>query len=577
VKDELVTFVVLDNAGDRLGVVDPDVSLTLIALASEDPTDWNELLDCWPRYSSRAVPEFPSSLPFEVVTRNDAMAAIRNTGQWVMLDLTQKRYLSGIEAQRIERTACFSMHTDEDGKQRDPLSVHLAPWWEIHEQLQQDSLEIIEGLRQSPPRIPPCNREFLFGDPLAEYLAMRTLAIAETPRGRKALSPGSNRRELDDLTIEVHRDWLMSPREELGGMFPRQHLHGGVDWIDRLTWSQRLRFERGGQIVAIAKDFSGYHYGPMGCEEVVMYFDLCRELIHASWMWCQRNALQVSEISSESLACFEGEEMLGATPVGSTVNDLIQFLEEVKTEWLTSPFEGGSPPAFILECSRRRVPRGAGVEIVGMSERQSEQHVVDCDCPICRMMADGFFGPGFTSIDGHHLELDEEFAFSLFETLEHWQAEQDEYAAFSAALEAKERLRQQRVADGDLDEQDEFASVWSGGSLTGGATESDISIPGDHDGNLHLAFLLSEIISELQKPLADSVSDAGKPDFRQQRLIERLNTDFEEFRQSDPSTKSVATDTLSSTLEEVASHHPQLVSRVADFQSRMHEQLRRPT
>ena len=58
-----------------------------------------------------------------------------------------------------------------------------------------------------------------------------------------------------------------------------------------------------------------------------------------------------------------------------------------------------------------RVPRGAGVAIAGMTERESETHEIDCDCPICNMMADGTFGPAFAGIDSHHLELDDEFAF----------------------------------------------------------------------------------------------------------------------------------------------------------------------
>ncbi len=36
-------------------------------------------------------------------------------------------------------------------------------------------------------------------------------------------------------------------------------------------------------------------------------------------------------------------------------------------------------------------------------------------------MYDGMFGVGFTSIDGHHLELDDEFAFSKCETREEWE------------------------------------------------------------------------------------------------------------------------------------------------------------
>lgn len=61
--------------------------------------------------------------------------------------------------------------------------------------------------------------------------------------------------------------------------------------------------------------------------------------------------------------------------------------------------------------------------IQGIHGVESEQYVADCDCPICEMMADGMFGIRFTSIDGHHLELDDEFAFSMHENREAQQRE----------------------------------------------------------------------------------------------------------------------------------------------------------
>jgi len=130
---EMIRFVVRDRKGYWLGIVDSDISTTLVAVASEDPIDWSEVNVCWPRYTSRAVPEFASALPFEIVPRAEAMDAVRKNDAWVILDLVEKRYLSGTATQLLERDACFAMHTDEKGDQHAPLSVHLAPWWELHE------------------------------------------------------------------------------------------------------------------------------------------------------------------------------------------------------------------------------------------------------------------------------------------------------------------------------------------------------------------------------------------------------------------------------------------------------------
>jgi hypothetical protein len=231
----------------------------------------------------------------------------------------------------------------------------------------------------------------------------------------------------------------------------------------------------------------------------------------------------------------------------------MEFLRGVKAEWLAGPCEGNPPSGFILECSRRRVPRAAGVPIAGTAEQQREEHVIDGDCPICEMMADGEFGVAFVGIDGHHLELDDEFAFSLHETREAWEEQQREFAEMAAAIDRK---RAEREAAGER-EPDELASVWS-------SHVSDEPLPGDTGGHLKLAFLLAEIVTVLQS------RNAPRDDIRQ------LNAHFTDFRTCGAAGIAAAGRRLGDHLEALAERYPELISRVADFRSRIDERVRSP-
>jgi hypothetical protein len=543
-SQDSVCAVILDHEACQMAVTNEDIALTLIAVASEDPADWAEMIAYWPRYTTRVVPEFASNLPFEIVDHQQIIHAVSETESWIVLDLVQKRFLSGRAFPPITRDACFAMHTDEKGQQHDPLSIHFAPWWELHEQVDPNE---IDRPRQSPIEVPFVDRDFLFGAPLIHNLAERILQIAKTETGWATIMAGE-RKDLYPLTIEVHRAWLMTPHEELGGQIPRQMLHGGQSWLEKVIWGHRLRFELGrGKLIAAPKHVRNYARGPMGLEEMAIYFDLCRELIGAAWSWCKENLDALAE-------GFINEE---AIDTAKPLDSLIRFLTDVKNEWMNRPLEGGSPPAFIIECSRRRVPRGAGVEIVGMDERESAQHLIDCDCPICQMMADGMFGTGFTAIDGHHLELDDEFAFSTCETLEEWEEKQREFAELSVKFD-RDREERRITAEQHDDDDDEFASAWS-------SPVSEGPLPGDASGNLKLAFLLAEIISVLQ---CGSKANA--------KLIKQLNHDFSSYRTCDHQDRITMAKALSATLERVADLHPELVSRTSDFQSRIEEQLRSP-
>lgn len=527
-----VALAIIDDHECRLGAaIDADVAMTLIAVASEDPACWDDVSVWWPRYQTPAVPEFVDSIPFAATEVDDAVQVLAEAAVWVLIDIVQKRILIGGAFQPVQRDDAFAMVVDDEGKQHWPLSIHLPPWWELH---QPASVDLIRQSREAAIQRPVVNREVLFGNVLLTDLAERVLGIVWSERWHEAIDDGE--RPYHSFTIEVHRDWLMTPREDLGGLMPRQMLHGAHDWLDRIVWGQRLRFEDTGPMIAAPDDVVGYDTAPMGSQEMVIYFDLCRELIGAAWDLCDRNDIQRTPASGEDCR-----------------DTLVEFLRGVKTDWLSSPFEGGSPPSFIIECCRRRVPRGAGVSIVGMADRQTEEHVIDCDCPICNMMADGMFGVGFTSLDGHHLDLDDEFAFSTHETREAWEEQQREFEEMSARFD---RERDEREASGET-EPDEFASAWSG-------IVSDGPIPGDSRGHMQLAFLLAEIVSVLKTAEADP-SD-----------IQQLNADFSDFRTCDSTNVAESGRRLGEHLDLLTERHPDLVSRVADFRGRIDEQVRSP-
>ncbi|TWU02905.1 hypothetical protein [Stieleria varia] len=527
-----IVVAVLDHDECRVGrSVQYDDALTLWAVMSEDPANWDEVAAYWARYRCPVVCEFVDALPIRVSDRTEALAAINGHGNWIAIDLVQKRIFCGKDVQPLGRVATLAMVTDEKGNQHCPLPFRLPPWWELNESA---ATETVAMPREREIQIPQTDRLFLFGLPMIEDLAERILQVAREGRLPDEIrgEHGGPSSELHELTVEVHRDSLMTPHVTLAGRCPRDLLHGAHEWSDAIIWGQRMRFEDGAPMTAAPDDVIGFDNAPMGREEMIVYFDLCREVIQAGWLWCAKG-------------------------IGHTKQELVAFLSDVRDAWMEEPFEGGSPPSFIIECSRRRIPRGSQVPIVGMDGVESEQHMNDCDCPICDMMASGMFGVGFTSLDGHHLELDGEFAFSTHQFVEDWQREQDEYRAFGEEMDRMQAEREARIAAGE-GEEDVYASAWSN-------TMTEGKLPGDPLGHMKLSFRLAEIISDLET--ADAPND----------IIRALNISFREYRESDDEEREASKAALKNNLEEAAKLFPDLVSKVADFQSQVDELGRLPS
>ncbi len=534
-----IVVVILDHDVCRLGTaVDYDEALTLWATMSEDPANWSEVAGYWPRYRAPTGCEFVDGLTLQFCARDVALASIEGHGNWLTIDLIQKRIFVGPNVQELGRDATLALPAAENTKRGCPLPFRLPPWWELRESATAD---LAFTKRESEIRVPRTNRELLFGASMIDDLTRRLFQV--TADGRlptSALDEDEAANALHALTVEVHRDWLMTIRADLAGKRPRELLHGAHDWSDGIIWGQRQRFEAGMPMTAAPDDMIGYEDAPMGREEMILYFDLCREVIAAGWFWCEKEVEANNELN---FAC-GGDAFLRLTA----------FLSDVRDDWLQQPFEGGSPPNFIIECSRRRVPRGSQVPIVGMDQCQSEQHVPDCNCPICDMMASGMFGVGFTSMDGHHLDLDDEFAFSTDELIEDWDRKQQEYREFNDKFNREQAERERRIAAGERKE-DVYASTWS-------SPMSDEPLPGDSHGYLKLSFRLAEIIGDLESTSAP------------QEMIRELNASFRKYRESEAGDRLRTKAALRTELDSVAGHYPELTSKVADFQSLVDEMKR---
>ena len=370
--------------------------------------------------------------------------------------------------------------------------------------------------------IPNPRRDVLWGRQLSEGLATRLCRAARSSKW----SSDECDTDVDARyahTVAVHRDWLMTPHADLNGRTPRECLHGGMHWLDRVVEGMKLGITNDRDPIPISREMQSYQNGPMGREEICLYFDCCREMIEAGWSWIVQHRAGVD--------------------AGNADQQLSQVLAEFQDAWMHESYEGGSPAVAIIRSERRRVPRVVGSE--------GESHRIDCDCPICDMMADGAFGPTFVGIDGHHLELDDEFAFSLCETREEWEERQREYEGFAAEMEAKEAARE---ANGETD--DKFESLWQNSHVNWETIQQGPM------ANMAVSFLLADMIAALQaneSPQAD---------------IDQLNEAFRAYRSASGADFASGTQAFQKALEEVANRNTFLVARSADLQSKLDE-LRR--
>lgn len=531
-----VRLVVCDDKSCRMAEdLDFDEALTVWAAMSEDPQNWEELCGFWARYRTPVVCERLEWLPFQPTTFEKALAELSELGGWIVFDLRSKRVVTGKGVQNIGHRAILALGQQGQNSRVFPLPICLPPWWEVCSDAESAAINRDREIPLNPPRT---SRNFLYGEPLFHEVAVHILNLAQ-----QGVIPAPHQRKVDFLSacepliIDVHREWLMRSRNKLGGRRVRDLLHGGMEWHTALVFGQMLRLQEGGEMVAISSASAAYQSGPLGREEVIVYFDLCRALIAHGFTWCN-----------------ERFRKSGHWPTKQELPKFRQVLRKFCQNWLVDASEVGSTNKFIIECSRRRVPLAPGVVIEGLEQEATPEKSVSCDCPICQMMHSGEMGVGITMLAGRQLEVDGEFAFSIHETMDAWQRQQRENEQLRLKIEqtSAERAAKDAADSGD----DELESVWKSSVVQG-------EIPGDSRGHISLAFRLAEIVSQLQ-----SLS-APKP------LIREINQRFRAYRRSATLDLNMERQFLFSSLEVTADQFPPIRDQVADFQSLVLEYERR--
>lgn len=229
-------------------------------------------------------------------------------------------------------------------------------------------------------------RAVLYGKPLLEFIGREIYA-----------APDAND---EALFTNIHAQWLMTPREDLRGQAPREILYAKKDFIDfdlharALQWSLTQRCP-----VPLPLDSHAYKFAGVGTHEWVIYYYLVRHLLSECLAWRQ---------------------------TGGTEKNAVAQLTKYATDWLESPQRdfSGRIPARLIEWERKRLN----------TTMNAHEAVIDDDCPMCVTMAEDITTPMFWHLDG--CNMDEGFAFSPYQTLAEYEAEEKQREEFNRKFAA---------------------------------------------------------------------------------------------------------------------------------------------
>jgi hypothetical protein len=490
--------------------VDSWTSVVVLAALSAEPESITELAEAVRRY-------LPDHQLFDRGPQAREASVAEEEGAWCLVDLQGRTVVAGKEFDLPEPRGAYQAGEDDHAKGYPIVWLDTPPDWRFREEGDDWRTEVETRASARAAASPLDTRAVLFGRRLLEFVANGILAAA-----------GNEADEARDYerTRALHAQWLMTARADLGGRTPREVLLAERNRIGCDLEHRSEQWSRQGHAPpALPRDSNAHRFGGFGTIEVVFYFDLVRSLLNHAW----------------ELARQEDR------PTAAT---MVQRLGEFRDHWLSEPNEGTSmsmTPAEMIGLERRRMP---------IASDGSHLH---CDCPICQ--ADGAFGSGptFLCFDGHHLELEEEFAFSLIESRGEWEREQEEYRKFS---EEMDRKRGERAAVG-TDDSDPFTdSVWQESYVNWKALCG--SEAGPLKGFVALGFPLAELTNNLR-------DRPGGTD-----LLRLLNGAYGRLRASQDSVAAESTAAeLRDALETVCGKFPELTAKCADLQSMVDEVRRR--
>jgi hypothetical protein len=504
---------VLAPEGAWQGEVSSWTGLVVLAALSDEPESLGELAEALRRYQ----PEHDLFAPPRPLRELGPVLA--GDGVWCLLDLVGRTVVAGDRFELPDLRGAYQAD-EEDLAEGSPVVWLATPADWLFRTGSDGWVEVVLARTAARAAVQLVDaRAVLFGRPLLDYLADSVLA-AVVP------DPTEENARLE-RTRAIHAHWLMTTRADLGGQTPREML---LAKRNQIAWDLEQRSRQwslqGHAPPPLPPDSTAYRLGGFGTTEVVLYFELVRALLSEAWK-------QVEQ-----------------TP-RPTRPQLVQRLTEFRGAWLHTPYEGSSllmTPVNLIESERQRMPvAGDG------------SHLFD-DCPICEAMRaeEEEFGPTFMWFDGHRLELEEEYAFSLCATREEWDEQQEEYQQFAEKMD-----RQAREQAGYPEDKDPLGdSVWQRSFVDWDVMAGPGSSP--REALLAFTFPLAELVSDLQE----------RPDGED--LLRSLNQAYGRLRTSqDKAGRDTAAQELRELLEEVCRKFPDLTAKSADLQSRLDEVVRR--
>ena len=378
------------------------------------------------------------------------------------------------------------------------LRYHLADDWLFTRDGDQWE-HLAERRRQERAATPDRDvREVFYGRPLLEFVGRGAFAAFARRDEIPASDPEQADSPFHDTIKQIHAAWMLTPRDDLGGLCPREV---ALDRHEHITWDLQDRCEAWSRLKecppGLAESSHAFRYGGFGTHELVEYYELVRELLWSCWE-------QLTELAQSPRA----EPFPGSFTVGDFLTTEVPRLAGVREAWLDEPdseFQGRTP-RWIIMRERARLPEGVS----------GHDAIVDPDCPCCQMMGE-FSGPMFWHLDGS--EMDDEFAFDTScRTREEWENEQQKWAdhhkRFNAEWSERERLGVTNAVPGN-------DGPWSRSFSVADTTDVPLGIRVFGVG-CHLA----ELIVGLRAG-ADRESTPAEA----QRTIDQLNRDFGNLRE----------------------------------------------
>lgn len=346
-----------------------------------------------------------------------------------------------------------------------------------------------------------------------------------------------------DALKQIHANWMLTPRDDLGGVCPREialehHGHISRDLDDRCRqWSVMNEPPPGLEPSAHA-----FRYGGFGTHELVKYYELVRELLWSCWERLTDLADNSPGTTSEADRDFVASE--------------VARLARVRDTWLDTPDPElhGRTPRSVIDRERARLPEDA-----------SGHAMIDPDCPCCQML-DDMPGPSFWHLDG--CNMDDEFAFDIYHrTREEWEKERRDYEEWSNRYDAEREERRRRG-------EDDETPVWQASSFAAENVNAPMSTR-----MFGVGCWLAEVIQCLR---GDTRGETPTPDL--QATIVRLNRDFGNVRElllsRDTSHRDAligpALDRFVEVLTTVASERPDLAARCESLTGVLNQIVNQP-